>query len=132
MTDSESWTPIPGGTDWDKTSLDLLMQQVNPIVGKSRRPSLMLASIGTVSLSALSFYFAAQKFDDYMNGVTDLEQIESANHLYFLSGIGLGWLPGIVGRRSDEMVMVQLLFGLTGCGIYIDDNDKSERSQTHR
>ena len=54
----------------------------------------MLASLGTVSLSALSFYFAAQKFDDYMNGVSDLEQIESANHLYFLSGIGLGVASG--------------------------------------
>ena len=92
MTDSESWTPIPGGTDWDKTNLELLKQQT--LVEKTRRPSLMIASIGTVSLSALSFYFAAQKFDDYMNGVNNLDQIESANHLYFLTGIGLGVASG--------------------------------------
>ena len=27
------------------------------------------------------------------------------------------------------MVIVQLLFGLTGCGIYIDDDAKGDRSQ---
>ena len=95
ITESASWTLIPGSMDWSSTTFENLAEsQTSLVKTKKTRPHLSFTAIGTASLSALSFYLAGQTYDKYMTSVDGLEALEQQNQTYILSGVGLGIVSG--------------------------------------
>ena len=95
ITETDSWTVIPGSSDWKSATFkDLEKSQAVLVDSKRQRPHLAFASLGTATVSALSFYLARQTYKDYMTSIDGLEELEQRNHTYVVSGVGLGIVSG--------------------------------------
>ena len=57
---------------------------------RKRRMYLAYTSIGTATLSGLSFFMANKKYEEFLTSVDDPAALKAQNQTYFLSGIGLG------------------------------------------
>jgi hypothetical protein len=93
LTEQHQWTVIPGSNDWKSVELqDAINNSVAsiPTDGKKRRLYLAYTSIGTATLSGLSFFLANKKYEEFMTSVDDPAALKSQNQTYFLSGVGLG------------------------------------------
>ena len=97
LTKDHQWTILPNSTNWRSIPLDDKRKSVaasSSDLGNKRNLPLLYASVGTATLSALSFYLAGQKYTEFMTTIEEAEAIKNQNNAYFFTGIGLGVVTG--------------------------------------